>query len=89
MLETFNNCIYAGTLQKRGVDVKNIIALSYQIHYDDVAAYAIKNGSIIDIKRNDLYQIDPAEIDLYSSEINEVYTKLLDADYERTDEKNT
>ena len=89
VLETFNNCIYAGTLQKRGVDVKNIIALPYQIHYDDVAAYAIKNGSIIDIKRNDLYQIDPAEIDLYSSEINEVYTKLLDADYERTDEKNT
>lgn len=89
VLETFNNCIYAGTLQKRKIDVRHIVALPYQIHYDDVAAYAIKDGNIFDIKRNDLYQIDPAEIDLYSSEINQVYTELLDADYEGHDRKNT
>ncbi len=59
-----------------------IIALPYQICYDDVGAYVIKDGRIIDIKRNDLYQIDPAEIDLCSSEINQAYSELLDADYE-------
>ena len=86
VLETFNNCMYAGTLQKKGVDVKHIISLPYQICYDDVAAYAIKDGYIIDIKRNDLYQIDPAEIDLCSSVINQVYSELLDADYEGKNE---
>jgi predicted ATPase len=81
VMETINNCIYAGTLQQKGIDAKSALPISEQLNYDDVFAYAVKNGKIVSIKADDIKQIDPSEIDECSKDINDVYSKLCDMEY--------
>ncbi len=81
ILETINNCIYAKQISLKGIDISQILPEEYQISYDNIAAYKISNGKIYSIREDDIKQINPAEIDICSELISEVYTKLADAEY--------
>lgn len=81
VLETLNNCIYAGTLRRQGFHSEKIKEQKYHIDYCDVSAYVIKEGSIYDIKDSEIEQINPAEIDTCSKTINEEYSRLEDLEF--------
>ena len=81
VLETINNSIYAKTLSEKNVKTTDLIAVDEQISYDQVSAYKIVSGYTESIKVEDLKQIDPAEIDSCSIDINKIYMKLSDREF--------
>lgn len=81
VLETINNSIYAGLLSEKGVKVDDLVAIDEQISYDKVSAYKIVDGVTKSIKLDELKQLDSAEIDSCSIDINKVYTELSDREF--------
>ncbi len=81
VLETINNCIYADTLQKKGLESDIYVKKENQFPYEKVSAYVVKDGIIKSIKIDDIKQIDPKEIDVCSEEINKIYSKLSDMEF--------
>lgn len=81
VLETLNNCIYAGELQGKGFAADNIIGREQQILFDDVGAYAIENGRIRSILDGEIHQIDGSELDKCSVRINGDYELLSNLEF--------
>lgn len=81
VLETLNNCIYAGELQDKGFAADNIIGREQQVLFDDVGAYAIENGRIRSILDGEIHQIDGSELDKCSVKINGDYELLSNLEF--------
>lgn len=81
ILETLNNVIYAERLKSIGKDVDFVISSDYYVSYNDVSAYMVKDGTIQNIKLDDIKQIDPSEVDSCSDIINSDYEKLEEIEY--------
>lgn len=81
VLETINNCIYAKALSENSIKTDDLVAVNEQIAYNQVSAYKIVNGCTESIKIDELKQLDPAEIDSCSVDINNTYSELLDREY--------
>lgn len=81
VLETINNCIYAETLSEKGIKTEDLVPLKNQISFEQVSAYKIVDGCTKSIKIEELKQLDPAEIDSCSVDINNVYSELSDREF--------
>ena len=82
IMSAFNNLIQAGDIieespEKKDV-VEKIIGGHCAIKYDDVAAFAIANGSVHRIMDDELRLMEPSELDTASDNIANVFNKLLD-----------
>lgn len=81
ILETINNIIYADRLKDIGKNVDSVISPEYHVSYNDVSAYMVKEGTVQNIKVDDIKQIDPSEVDSCSDIINNDYTRLEEIEY--------
>ena len=81
IMSAFNNLIQAGDIieefpEKRS-EVEKIIGGSRAVSYDDVAAFAITDGTVHPIKDDELRLISPSELDTASDNISNVFNQLL------------
>ena len=80
-MSAFNNLIQAGDVieefpeKKESVD--QIIGYNLSLSYDDVAAFAIADGTVHSIKDEELRLISPSELDTASDKISEVFNQLI------------
>lgn len=82
IMSAFNNLIQAGDIieespEKVG-EVEKIIGGRRAIKYDDVAAFAIADGSVHSIKDDELRLISPSELDSVSDDIAYVFDQLIE-----------
>ena len=81
VMSAFNNLIQAGDVieefpeKKESVD--QIIGYNLSLSYDDVAAFAIADGTVHSIKDEELRLISPSELDTASDKISEVFNQLI------------
>lgn len=78
ILSAMNNFIYANVIFQTKHKLVNEIPEKYLVNIKDVAAYKTENGKIINIKDSECNLIDSTTIDDCSSQINSVYSKLMD-----------
>lgn len=83
ILGTVNNCLYAGNLMKKGLDVSSIVDSEHCLTSADVRAYFIEDGKITSAFDSELGQINHDLIDGCSRDINEVYEKLSDVEFSK------
>ena len=81
IMSAFNNLIQAGDIigesPEKANEVEKIIGGHRAIKYDDVAAFAISNGSVHSIKDDELRLISPSELDTVSDDIANVFNQLI------------
>lgn len=81
IMSAFNNLIQAGDIiedsPEKRAEVERIIGGNRAINYDDVAAFAISDGTIHSIKDDELRLISPSELDTASDIISSVFNQLL------------
>ena len=81
IMSAFNNLIQAGDIieesPEKRAEVEKIIGGNRAIRYDNVAAFAIKNGTVHSIKDDELKLISPSELDTASDNISSVFYQLL------------
>lgn len=82
IMSAFNNLIQAGDIieesPEKKTEVEKIIGGNRAIKYDDVAAFAIANGSVHSIKDDELRLMSPSELDTVSDDISNVFNQLLE-----------
>ena len=83
ILGTVNNCLYAGNLMEKGIDVSSIIDSEHRLTSADIRAYFIKDGKITSAFDSELRQINHDLIDGCSREINDTYEKLSDLEFSK------
>ncbi len=80
-MSAFNNLIQAGDIiedsPEKRAKVEQIIGGNRAINYDDVAAFAISDGTVHSIKDDELRLISPSELDTASDNISSVFNQLL------------
>lgn len=84
VLETLNNCIYAGELMHKGIATDSIISCKQHVLFEDVGAYAIDDGKIRSIKDHEIQQIDAHFLDGCSVKINSDYEKLSNLEFQNS-----
>ena len=81
IMSAFNNLIQAGDIieesSEKKDDVEKIIGGHRAIKYEDVAAFAISDGSVHSIKDDELRLISPSELDTVSDDIANVFNQLI------------
>ena len=81
IMSAFNNLIQAGDIieefPEKEDEVRRIIGGNRAIEYDDVAAFAITDGTVHSIKDDELRLISPSELDTASDKISEVFNQLI------------
>lgn len=81
IMTAFNNLIQAGDIIEESPEkkdaVEKIIGGHRAIKYDDVAAFAISDGSVHSIKDDELRLISPSELDTVSDDIANVFNQLI------------
>jgi hypothetical protein len=81
IMSAFNNLIQAGDIieesPEKRADVEQIIGGNRAISYEDVAAFAIADGTVHSIKDDELRLISPSELDTASDNISGVFNQLL------------
>jgi len=81
IMSAFNNLIQAGDIMEespeRTNEVEKIIGGHRAIRYDDIAAFAIADGSVHSIKDDELRLISPSELDTVSDDIANVFNQLI------------
>lgn len=81
IMSAFNNLIQAGDIieesPEKRLDVERIIGGNRAISYDEVAAFAIADGTVHSIKDDELRLISPSELDTASDNISSVFNQLL------------
>jgi hypothetical protein len=81
IMSAFNNLIQAGDIiedsPEKRAKVEQIIGGNRAINYDDVAAFAISDGTVHSIKDDELRLISPSELDTASDNISSVFNQLL------------
>lgn len=82
IMSAFNNLIQAGDIIEESPEmltkVEKIIGGNRAIKYDEVAAFAISNGSVHSIKDDELRLISPSELDTVSDDITNVFNQLME-----------
>ena len=82
IMSAFNNLIQAGDIieesPEKKAEVEKIIGGNRAIKYDDVAAFAIANGSVHSIKDDELRLMSPSELDTVSDDISNIFNQLLE-----------
>ena len=82
IMSAFNNLIQAGDIieesPEKTDEVEKIIGGHRALKYEDVAAFAIANGSVHRIMDDELKLMEPSELDTVSDDIANVFNKLLD-----------
>lgn len=82
IMSAFNNLIQAGDIieesPEKVAEVEKIIGGHRAIKYDDVAAFAIADGSVHSIKDDELRLISPSELDSVSEDIAHVFNQLIE-----------
>ena len=80
-MSAFNNLIQAGDIieesPEKEAEVEKILGGHRAIKYDDVAAFAISDGSVHSIKDDELRLISPSELDTVSDDIANVFNQLI------------
>jgi predicted ATPase len=86
ILTTLSNLIQAKNVVKQkpeyAAKVAELIPPQYWVDFDEVAAYVIENGEANSILNEEYQNIDGNELDEVSSELGEMFDKLLDLKYE-------
>ena len=81
IMSAFNNLIQAGDIieesPEKRPEVERIIGGNRAISYDEVAAFAIADGTVHTIKDDELRLISPSELDTASDNISGVFNQLL------------
>lgn len=81
ILSSLNNSIYANDLIKKGkITVEQYIEMSsgaYPIDYEDISAYSLEDGKLIEIKNSEFRMIGGEILDEVSNEFGEVMDKLM------------
>lgn len=81
IMSAFNNLIQAGDIieesPEKRAEVERIIGGNRAISYEDVAAFAITDGTVHSIKDDELRLISPSELDTASDNISSVFNQLL------------
>ena len=81
VMSAFNNLIQAGDIieesPEKEAEVEKILEGHRAIKYDDVAAFAISDGSVHCIKDDELRLISPSELDTVSDDIANVFNQLI------------
>lgn len=81
IMSAFNNLIQAGDIieesPEKEAEVEKILGGHRAIKYDDVAAFAISDGSVHGIKDDELRLISPSELDTVSDDIANVFNQLI------------
>ena len=81
IMSAFNNLIQAGDIieesPEKKDEVEKIIGGQRAMKYDDVAAFAISDGSVHNIKDDELRLISPSELDTVSDDIANVFNQLI------------
>ena len=81
IMSAFNNLIQAGDIieesPEKEAEVEKILGGHRAIKYDDVAAFAISDGSVHSIKDDELRLISPSELDTVSDDISNVFNQLI------------
>lgn len=80
ILSALNNYIYAEEIYAKKNTLVKEIDETLLLNINDVSAYKVEDGKIIDIKNIDYNLIDTTQIDDCSSMINTVYDKLVTLD---------
>jgi predicted ATP-dependent endonuclease of OLD family len=82
IMSAFNNLIQAGDIieesPEKKAEVEKIIGGNRAIKYNDVAAFAIANGSVHSIKDDELRLMSPSELDTVSDDISNIFNQLLE-----------
>jgi len=82
IMSAFNNLIQAGDIieesPEKTDEVEKIIGGHRALKYEDVAAFAIADGSVHRIMDDELKLMEPSELDTVSDDIANVFNKLLD-----------
>lgn len=82
VMASFNNLIQAGDVleedKTKKEELKKIMPLSLALNYEDVGAYAIKDGNMHTIMDDEMRLISPTELDAVSDEISIQFGKLLE-----------
>lgn len=84
VLSALNNSVYANELMKRKkISVEEFINLSngsYPIDFEDISAFAIEDGKLVDIKDNEYKMIGGDILDSISNEFGQVMDQLMELD---------
>lgn len=82
IMSAFNNLIQAGDIieesPEKEADVEKIIGGNRAIKYNDLAAFAIADGSVHCIKDDELRLVSPSELDTISDDISNVFNQLME-----------
>lgn len=82
IMASFNNLIQAGDVlsedKTKKEALEEIIPLSLALNYEEVSAYAIKEGFMHTIMDDEMKLISPTELDAVSDEISIQFGKLLE-----------
>lgn len=82
IMSAFNNLIQAGDIieesPEKEAEIAKIIGDKRAIKYDDVAAFAISNGSVHSIKDDELRLMSPSELDTVSDDITNIFNQLIE-----------
>ncbi len=82
IMASFNNLIQAGDVleedKTKKEELEKIMPLSLVLNYEDVGAYAIKDGNMHTIMDDEMRLISPTELDAVSDEISIQFGKLLE-----------
>lgn len=89
ILSAVNNLIQAGNALKSLKvnspetlpELYKLVPASQVINFDDVTAYMVNNGKVVEILDNELQILDANEIDRISSVFSEVFDKLIEMEY--------
>ena len=81
VMSAFNNLIQAGDVIEESPEkkesVEKIVGYNLSLSYDDVAAFAITDGTVHSIKDDELRLISPSELDTASDKISEIFNQLI------------
>lgn len=82
VMASFNNLIQAGDVldedRTKQEKLARIMPLSLVLNYEDVGAYAIKDGNLHTMMDDEMKLISPTELDAVSDEISTQFGKLLE-----------
>lgn len=82
VMASFNNLIQAGDVldedRTKQEKLARIMPLSLVLNYEDVGAYAIKDGNLHTMMDDEMKLISPTELDAVSDEISIQFGKLLE-----------
>lgn len=82
LMTSFNNLIEAGNVYANKPQVKDklfsIIPESQIVRFQDVSAYAIRNGRAVSLMNDEYSLIDANELDAVSDVISKEYSQILD-----------